>query len=133
MDGFSPAFFKVAGFIIGPLGVLLFLISTCGMIAEHIDYSKALENGDIHCVEGYIENFHPMPYEGHDVEHFEIDGIYFEYTDYEIMNGYNQTSSHGGVITENGQYLKIKYIESTYDSGEGRNIILYIAEIERTE
>ena len=74
-----------------------------------------------------------MPYEGHDTEHFEIDGIYFEYTDNEIMNGYNTTSSHGGVVTQNGQYLKIKYIVSEYDSGESRNIILYIAEIEKTQ
>ena len=131
--GFLPSFFKVVGFIVGPLGVLLFLISTLGMMAEHIDYSKALETGDVCCVEGYVENFHPMPYEGHDVEHFEIDGVCFDYTDYEIMNGYNQSSSHGGVITGNGQYLKIKYIESTYDSGENRNIILYIAEIEHIE
>jgi hypothetical protein len=49
------------------------------------------------------------------------------------MNGYNTTSSHGGVVTQNGQYLKIKYIVSEYDSGESRNIILYIAEIEKTQ
>ena len=66
------------------------------------------------------------------VEDFEIDCIYFEYTDNEIMNGYNTTSSHGGVVTQNGQYLKIKYIVSEYDSGESRNIILYIAEIEKS-
>jgi hypothetical protein len=67
------------------------------------------------------------------VEDFEIDGIYFEYTDNEIMNGYNTTSSHGGVVTQDGQYLKIKYIVSEYESGESRNIILYIAEIEKTQ
>jgi hypothetical protein len=66
------------------------------------------------------------------VEDFEIDGIYFEYTDNEIMNGYNTTSSHGGVVTQDGQYLKIKYIVSEYESGESRNIILYIAEIDKS-
>ena len=131
--GFHPAFFKVAGFIVGPLGVLLFLISTLGMAVEHIEYKELLETNNICYVEGYVENFHPMPYEGHDTEHFEIDGIYFEYTDFEIMNGYNTTSSHGGVVTQNGQYLKIKYIVSEYDIGESRNIILYIAEIEKTQ
>jgi len=118
--GFHPAFFKVAGFIVGPLGVLLFLISTLGMAVEHIEYKELLETNRVCYVEGYVENFHPMPYEGHDAEHFEIDGIYFEYSDFEIMNGYNTTSSHGGVVTQNGQYLKIKYIVSEYDSGEKR-------------
>ena len=36
------------------------------------------------------------------------------------------------IFTQNGQYLKIKYIVSEYDSGESRNIILYIAEIEKS-
>lgn len=79
-------------------------------------------------VEGYVENYHPMPYEGHDTEHFEIEGFYFEYSDYTIMNGYNISASHGGVVTHNGQYLKIKYVTEEYD-GEDNNIILYISEI----
>ena len=37
------------------------------------------------------------------------------------------------VVTQDGQYLKIKYIVSEYESGESRNIILYIAEIEKTQ
>ena len=69
-----------------------------------------MKTDEIYVVEGYVENYHPMPYEGHDTEHFEIDGVYFEYSDYTIMNGYNISASHGGVVTNNGQYLKIKYI-----------------------
>ncbi len=64
--GFHPAFFKVVGFIVGPLGVLLFLISTLGMAVEHIEYKELLETNRVCYVEGYVENFHPMPYEGHD-------------------------------------------------------------------
>lgn len=44
------------------------------------------------------------------------------------MNGYNISASHGGVVTHNGQYLKIKYVTEEYD-GEDNNIILYISEI----
>ncbi|MBQ8416155.1 MAG: hypothetical protein IJX13_04570 [Clostridia bacterium] len=129
--GFATAFSKILGFIGGIIGMLLFLISTLGMLTEHFEYRNALENDSVYSVEGYVQNFHPMPNEGHDVEHFEISGIYFEYTDYEIMNGYNTTASHGGVITQNGQYLKIKYIKNEYDND--RNIILYIAEVEPAE
>ncbi len=127
-EGFISKFFKITGFIIGPFGICAFVLSTLGMAVEHFDYKDMLENDNVCIVEGYVENFHPMPYEGHDTEHFEINGVYFEYTDNEVMNGYNETVSHGGVITENGQYLKIKYIIEEYNN-ESRNIILYIAEI----
>ena len=46
--------------------------------------------------------------------------------------GYNVTASHGGVITHNGQRLKIKYVSKEYD-GVSQNIILYIAQIEEAD
>ena len=68
-----------------------------------------------------------MPLEGHDTEHFEINGVLFEYTNFEIVNGYNRPAAYGGIISKNGQYLKIKYITDE----SGNNTILYIAEIEK--
>ena len=73
-----------------------------------------------------IENFDPMPYGGHTNESFEINDVYFEYSDYNVTSGYRNTKSHGGVITGDGQYLKIGYVY--YNSTYG-NIIVYIEEL----
>ena len=127
-DGFVETFFKFLGFIIGPVGIIMFVMSVLGLVFEYKNYKEILKTDEMFVVEGYVENYHPMPYEGHDTEHFEIEGVYFEYSDYTIMNGYNISASHGGVVTHNGQYLKIKYVTEKYD-GEDNNIILYISEI----
>ena len=37
----------------------------------------AYKRGEYEVVEGYVEKFEPMPYEGHGVESFEIDGVPF--------------------------------------------------------
>lgn len=127
-DGFVETFFKFLGFIVGPIGIIMFVMSVLGLVFEYKNYKEILKTDEMFVVEGYVENYHPMPYEGHDTEHFEIDGVYFEYSDYTIMNGYNISASHGGLVTHNGQYLKIKYVTEEYD-GEDNNIILYISEI----
>lgn len=127
-DGFVESFFKFLGFIVGPVGIGLFLFSVASLVIEHTDYEKMLKNDEVYIVEGYVENYYAMPYDGHDNEHFEINGVYFEYSDYNIMNGYNNSASHGGAVTHNGQYLKIKYITEEYE-GENINIILCISEI----
>ncbi len=126
---FPNGFFMPLGFIVGPLCVLLVVASVYASVQEHIEFTNALKEDSVYTVEGYVENYYPMPYTGHDTEHFEIDGVYFEYTDYEITGGYNKSASHGGVVTKNGQHLKIKYIETDYEEGKNKNIILYIAEI----
>lgn len=127
---FVDLFFKIIGFIVGPVCVGLALISVLGYTLVYNESKEILENDDCYVVEGYVENFYSMPYEGHDTEHFEINGVYFEYSDYIMTNGYNVTASHGGVVAHNGQYLKIKYIIDEYDEEDG-NTILYIAEIEK--
>lgn len=129
---FIDSLFKIAGLIIGPLGFGMFVMLVLGLSVEHKEYQQLIDDSEIQVVEGYVENYHPMPYEGHDTEHFEINGVYFEYSDYSMVNGYNVTASHGGVITHNGQRLKIKYVSKEYD-GVSQNIILYIAQIEEAD
>ena len=86
----------------------------------------AYKKGEYMVVEGYVENFVPMPYEGKADESFEINGVKFFYSDYEVQYGYNTSKSHGGVITGDGQHLKIGYVY--YNKGYG-NIIVYIEEL----
>ncbi|MCM1364041.1 MAG: hypothetical protein NC122_03350 [Faecalibacterium sp.] len=126
-DGCVMFFFKIVGFIVGPLCFILFVLMVAGTLSENSEYKQRIKTDDVSIVEGYVENFHPQSYEGHDDESFEIDGVQFVYSDFYIMNGYHKSASHGGVITHNGQYLKIKYIEEKLD-GETNTVILYIAE-----
>ena len=90
---------------------------------QPIEYPEA--NYEI--VEGFVEDFEPMPYEGKSKESFEINGVKFSYSDSIEICGYNNAKSHGGVIEGNGQHLKIGYIY--YDSSYG-NIIVYIEQLE---
>ncbi len=102
----------------------IFVIFT--IINEVVSYNQiivAYENGNYDTVEGYVENFSPMSYEGHSEESFNIKDIEFSYSDYVITQGYHNTASHGGVITHNGQHLKIGYITDDFTE---KNTIVYI-------
>lgn len=85
--------------------------------------NHAYKQGEYQIVEGYVENFVPMPYTGHSHESFEVNGVSFSYSDYSVQSGHHNAKSHGGVITGDGQHLKIGYIH--YNETYG-NIIVYI-------
>lgn len=68
-----------------------------------------------------------MPEKGFGNESFIIENAYFEYSDQLFTNGYMAVAPRGGVITHNGQKLKIKYY---YNTKTKKNVILYIAELE---
>lgn len=103
--------------------VLFGIVTICILIDMYRKTVIAYRNDDYQIVEGYVVNFDPMPYGGHKDETFEINDVKFGYSDYTIMIGYHNTKSHGGVIRDNGQYLKIGYIHYNNE-----NIIVYIEE-----
>ena len=119
-------FWKITGYIIGTFLICLWALLVLSHVVDYQEMREILDNDQALVVEGIVENYHAMPKEGHDTERFEINGVFFEFTSYEVINGYNTPACDGGVIKENGQHLKIKY----FDDGSGRNIILYIEEIE---
>ena len=108
-----------AGFIL-----IISVLLAFSTVAEYKAVVGAYEKGEYEVVEGYVENFVPMPYEGHSDESFEINSVKFSYSDYTITFGYNNAKSHGGVIEGNGQHLKIGYIVIN-----GQNTIVYIEQL----
>ena len=100
-------------------------LSIASSIDRYKNIGKQYGMGNYEIVEGVVENFVPMPYEGNGYESFEINGVEFSYSDYVINGGYNNARSHFGVIEGNGQQLKIGYI---YYNEE--NIIVYIEQLE---
>lgn len=105
----------------------MILVLIMGELHDYNHIVKAYTHGEYEIAEGYVENFEPMPYTGHAKESFEINGVYFAYSDFEVQQGYHNAKSHGGVIKGDGQYLKIGYIKEYFNS-EYRNIIVYIEE-----
>jgi predicted membrane protein len=49
---------------------------------EYLTIRNALLDNKYQEIQGYVENFHPMPYGGHDEESFSVQGVSFAYSDY---------------------------------------------------
>jgi len=80
-------------------------ISTLG---AYLKDREALLSGKASYVEGVVTNFVPMPYQGHAQESFSVKGVPFNYSDYGVTAGFNNSSSHGGPIRQ-GLYVRIWY------------------------
>jgi hypothetical protein len=87
-------------------------IASKSLIGNYLFFRNILLNKEYLEVEGYVENFNPMPYEGHQLESFKVKGITFKYSDFVVSSGFNNTKSHGGPIDE-GKYVKIDYYNNT--------------------
>lgn len=69
-------------------------------------------NGSTEIVEGRVEQFVPMPSEGHAQETFIVNGQYFAYSDYDLTKGFNRSQSHGGPIKE-GLQVRITHVNGS--------------------
>lgn len=120
--------YKMVKLFSGCAFAIMLMFSLLTGITSWVSYENtviAYKNGNYEIVEGYVENFVPMPYEGHSYESFEINGVKFSYSDYSITFGYNNAKSHGGVIDGNGQHLKLGYVNYNDE-----NVIVYIEQLE---
>lgn len=111
----------VFGFIFSGFALIMLLLTVPSGITDRNKTREIFEKKEFQVVEGKIENFHPMPHSGHDVESFDVNGVHFEYSDYILQYGFNNTASHGGPLTQNGQEVRLSYITI-----EGENRILKI-------
>jgi hypothetical protein len=112
--GASPKLKALIPVVIGTL----FGIGAMGFqISNRQHYQQVLAQGSALVVEGPIENFHPMPKQGHDTEHFTVNGVYFSYTDFSATPAFNNTSSHGGPLRE-GLVVRIAYTDSREFGGQ---------------
>lgn len=100
----------VFGFIFSGFALLMVLLTLPSTISTRTKTNRIFENKEYQVVEGVIDNFHPMPQSGHDMESFTVNGVYFKYSDYVIHYGFNNTASHGGPLKSNGQQVRLSYI-----------------------
>jgi hypothetical protein len=83
-------------------------VAGAGVVGGHYRAQHLLRAGLASVVEGTVEDFHPMPYNGHDTERFTVDGVHFAYSDFAVGEGFNHTSSHGGPMRA-GLHVRVHY------------------------
>jgi hypothetical protein len=71
----------IAGGVIGAIFLLIVWISTKSYIGNREIYNSK----NLLFVKGRVINYHPMPYQGHAYETFEVNGVKFAYSDYDEM------------------------------------------------
>ncbi len=106
--------------IVSYMGVL----SGFSFIAKMNEWNRIYNiylRGECEVVEGYVENFHPMPDTLHDRESFEVSNVFFAYGSSDSRLYYEKCLKDGGFITRNGIKVKIWYISIGED---GENLIL---------
>lgn len=84
-------------------------VSFLGTFGQYWSLKRAEEAGNYRVVEGLVQNFQPMPYGGHAMERFQVQGVWFSYSDYVVVASFNNTASHGGPIRA-GLPVRISYI-----------------------
>ena len=87
----------------------------CAVGSTYYEYAKlvsAVRSGQVQYVEGHVEQFVPMPHGGNAMESFTVQGKRFEYSDYVVTAGFNNTASHGGPIRE-GRSVRVTYVDDT--------------------
>ncbi len=90
------------------IGLLWIPLTFSSMHSAYGACRTAYENGHYSIAEGYVADFHPMPFEGHQDECFTVQGVRFCYSDYMLVCGFNNTSSHGGPV-RSGLPVRVTY------------------------
>ncbi|MBV8674658.1 MAG: hypothetical protein JOZ33_14595 [Acidobacteriaceae bacterium] len=88
------------------------LIWVIGVIPTWLEYTKLqrqYRRGVFSVVQGRVEDFHPMPPQGHSEECFTVEHQRFCYSENIVSAGFNNDSAHGGPIRA-GLPVRIAYV-----------------------
>lgn len=91
---------RYAGWILLPSGFVFTCLTWYGAYSCYDKWTEWYRAGNYFIVEGPVEDFHPMPYEGHQDECFRARNRRFCYSDYIVQPGFHQSASHGGPTRE---------------------------------
>jgi hypothetical protein len=89
----TPRFFPFAFLGFAVVWTLIAFVATAGGYSK---LASALRDGRCEVTEGIVSDFHPMPYGGHEMEWFTVGDKRFEYSDFVVTAGFNNTASYGG-------------------------------------
>jgi hypothetical protein len=111
---FGAIFIKIGkarkwfGYYMVGFSILWTLLVAGSMSLDYYKAHMAYRTGQFSVVEGPVEDFHPMPYTGHQDECFSVQRKTFCYSDYDVTAGFNNSMSHGGPIRA-GLPVRIAY------------------------
>jgi hypothetical protein len=91
---------RVVMYLGAVFSILWVLATFLGTFSEYWTLRQALRLGHFEIVEGKVVDFVPMPPQGHAMERFTVNGHHYEYSDFVVTAGFNNTQSHGGPIRE---------------------------------
>jgi hypothetical protein len=103
--------FRKTGYVFLGFASLWTLVVFCTTFREYLALHQAYRKGQYSVVEGRVENFRPMPYDGHQDECFSVKDMTFCYSDFGPTAGFNNTASHGGPVRP-GLPVRVAYIDS---------------------
>lgn len=129
---FSSRFKKIIRLIIIALAcfisIFFLIVFYIQPICSYWEIKQNIATGDVYTIEGEVSNFETPEDSlgGHNSESFTIDNIEFCY--YETENyGYSKFLCNGGIVTGNGQKLRITYCN---DPLTDELVICYIEKLE---
>jgi hypothetical protein len=93
------------------LCAILLLLGSLGF--ETRSLQNAQREGKAEVIQGIVEDFHPMPRDGHDTERFRVGAERFSYSDFTASGGFSSTSSHGGPI-RSGLPVRVFFVRSRH-------------------
>lgn len=96
----TKAFRRLFPYLYAGFALCWTLVAFASTYSDYLTLRDAVRNGQCELVEGTVTKFVPMPREGHANEHFVVNGHYYEYSDYGVTAGFNNTQSHGGPLRE---------------------------------
>jgi len=100
---------KSTGYVFTGLALAWTLIVFNTTVREYLVLQRAYKSGNFSVVEGVVDSFHPMPYNGHQEECFSVKQTTFCYSDFRSTAGFNNAASHGGPIRL-GLPVRVSYI-----------------------
>jgi hypothetical protein len=101
------------GFAIACLGfsIVWTLVAFITTYSQYRSLITAQETGAYQIAEGVVTDFVPMANSGRSYESFTVDGKTFNYSDYFVTAGFNNTQSHGGPI-HGGLKVRITHVNN---------------------
>ena len=128
----KPAFLKEKQtFILILLSVFAFinLITVNSVYQEYSMLKEAYETGTCDYVEGTITDYKGYPDTVQWYEEFKVKDVFCAYSSAETTLSYNKPKTDGGVITGNGQKVRIGYVLDEMSAEQWVNRIVYIEQL----
>ena len=99
----------IAGRLLFGFSILFTAIVLAATLAQHWETQDLLHDPHLSVVEGPVTDFVPMPKAGHAMETFRVQGQSFSYSDFVVVPGFHNATSHGGPIRD-GLYVRVTHV-----------------------